>query len=142
MSVHQRRLKIVNFTLNGVAYDCQVTSWKLSYGIKTGTRIYTYCAAGEGNNDFIEETDGEPSLELKHISDWTSGGISDFLINNSMTVATFQLDHHPDIVGEHVRWSGSVQIQAPDIGGDARVTEIGDVTMPIIGAVPTYARMG
>jgi hypothetical protein len=139
--VHQRRLKIVTFTIGGTDYSCQLTSWTLSYGIKTGDRIYTFCSAGEGQNSFIEETDGEPTLDLKFLSDWTSSGVSDYLVNNNMTTAAFQLDHHPDIVGEHVRWSGSLQIQAPDVGGDARATEESDCTLPIIGT-PTYARIG
>lgn len=141
MTVHQRRLKILTFTIGGNAFDCQVTSWKLSYGIKTGTRIYTFCSGGEGNNTFIEETDGEASLQLKGLSDFTSGGIHDYLVINSMTTAAFVLDHHQDIVGEHVRWTGSLQIQAPDTGGDARTTEMFDLTMPIIG-IPGYARIG
>lgn len=141
MTIHQRRLKIINFTLGGVAYDCQITSWTLSYGIKTGDRIYTYCAAGEGQNSFIEETDGEPTLNLKFLADWTAGGMSDYLVTNNMVTAAFVLDHHPDITGEHVRLSGSVQLQAPDVGGDARDTETEEVTLPIIGT-PVYARIG
>lgn len=141
MAIHQRRLKILTFTIGGLSFDSQVTSWKLSYGIKTGTRIYTFSSAGEGSNAFIEETDGEASLQVKGLADFTSGGVSDYLIANSMVSAAFVLDHHPDIVGEHVRWSGNLQIQAPDSGGDARTTEMFDLTMPIIG-IPVYARIG
>lgn len=141
MTVHQRRLKIVTFTIAAVDFSCQLKSWTLTAGIKTGSRVYTYCSAGEGQNVFIEETDGEPALTLKFLSDFTSGGISDYLWANNMTTAAFQLDHHIDIVGEHVRWSGSVQIQAPDVGGDARTTEESDCALPIIGT-PVYARIG
>lgn len=140
MSIHQRRLKIITFTLDGVSFDCQITSWTLDPGIKTGDRVYTYCSAGEGQNSFIEETDGEPTLELKFLSDWTENGISDYLWSHNMETADFVLDHHPDIPGEHVRWSGQVQIQAPPAGGDARDTETGDITLPIIG-VPVYERV-
>lgn len=141
MTVHQRRLKIVTFTIAAVDFSCQLKSWTLTPGIKTGNRIYTYCSAGEGQNSFIEETDGEPALDVKFLSDWTTNGISNYLWNNNMATAAFQLDHHPDIVGEHVRWSGTVQIQAPDVGGDARTTEESDCTLPIIGT-PTYAWIG
>lgn len=142
MTVHQRRLKILTFTIGGTDYSCQVTSWTLDPGIKTGARIYTFCSAGEGQNDFIEETDGEPTLMIKFLSDWTVSGISTYLTENSMTVAAFQLDHHPDIVGEHVRWTGSVQLQAPPNGGDSRVTETQSITLPILGAVPTFTWVG
>lgn len=139
---HQRRLKIITFTIGGTDYSAQVTSWTLDPGIKTGNRIYTFNMNGEGTNDFIEETDGQPTLMLKFLSDWTTSGLSTYLASNSMTVATFALDHHPDIVGEHVRWTGSVQLQAPPNGGDSRVTEIQSITMPILGAVPTFTWVG
>jgi hypothetical protein len=142
VTVHQRRLKIIQFTIGGTDYSCQVKSWTLDPVIKTGNRVYTFCSAGEGQNTFIEETDGQPTLMLKFLSDWTSAGISTYLTANSMTVAAFQLDHHPDIVGEHVRWTGSVQLQAPPNGGDARVTEEQQVTLPILGATPTFAWIG
>jgi hypothetical protein len=141
MTIHQRRLKIITLTIGGVDYSCQITSWTLSFGIKTGTRVYTYCSAGEGQNTFIEETDGDPTLLMKFLHDWTSGGFSDYMVLNNMTTAAFVIDHHPDIVGEHVRLSGNLQIQAPDVGGDARVTEVGQVTWPVLG-IPTYARIG
>ncbi len=139
---HQRRLKIITFTIGGTSFDAQVTSWTVTAGIKTGNRVYTFSSAGEGQNSFIEETDGEPALSLKFVADWTAGGINDYLWQNSMTTAAFVLDHHPDIVGEHVRLAGTVQLQAPDAGGDARTTEMGSCTLPILGAVPTYTRIG
>lgn len=137
---HYRRLKIISFTLGGVEYSTQVTSWKVSAGIKTGDRIYTFSSAGEGHNVVIEETDGEPTLDIKFLSDWTSGGISDYLWNNNMVTAAFTLDHHPDIVGEHVQFSGQVQLQAPDTGDDARASEEQEVNLPILGAIPIYER--
>lgn len=141
-AIKQRRLKIISFTLNGTEYSAQITSWKVSAGIKTGNRVYTFNVAGEGQNSFVEETDGEPSLDIKFLADWTVGGISDFLWTNNMTVVPFVIDHHPDIVGEHGRLSGTVQLQAPDTGGDARATEEQEVTLPIIGAIPTYVHVG
>lgn len=135
-----QRLKIISFTLGGVEYSAQITSWKLSAGIKTGDRVYTYSIRGEGHNVVIEETDGEPTLEIKFLSDWNSGGLSDFLWTNNMETVDFTLDHHPDIPGEHVQFSGQLQLQAPDTGDDARASEIQDVTLPILGAIPEYTR--
>jgi hypothetical protein len=141
-AIKQRRLKIITFTIGGTSFDAQITSWQVQPGIKTGDRVYTFNSAGEGQNSFVEETDGEPTLNLKFLADWTSGGISDYLTANSMATAAFVLDHHPDIVGEHVRWTGTVQLQAPDSGGDARATEMQEVTLPILGAAPVYTRVG
>lgn len=141
MSVHQRRLKIITLTVDEQEFSCQVQTWNLDPGIKTGDRQYTFCAAGEGENSFIEETDGEPTLELKFFSDWRSDGISDFLWAHNMETVDFTIDHHPDVDGEHVRFSGQVQLQAPSVGGDARETEVQDITLPVIGAIPTYERV-
>jgi hypothetical protein len=139
---HQRRLKIISFTLNGVEYSTQITSWKCSAGIKTGNRVYTYSSSGEGHNTFIEQTDGDPTLMIAFLDDWTLSGVSDFIWANNLNTVNFTIDHHPDIVGEHVQLSGAVQIQAHDVGGVSRITEVGTVTWPIIGPIPTYTRIG
>jgi hypothetical protein len=141
MTVHQQRLKIINFTINGTAFDCQVSSWNCNPNAKAGNQEYTFCAAGEGQNSFYEVTDDQWTLELKFFSDWRVNGISDFLQTNNKQTAAFVLDHHPDIIGEHVQWSGNLMVMSPSIGGDSRITESQDITMPIIG-IPTYLRIG
>lgn len=141
MSVHQTRLKIIQFTIGGNSFECQVNSWKLDPGTNDGDRQYTFCPDGV----FVEETDDEPTLELKFFSDWRSAGISDYLWANPNVVAAFVLDHHPDIVGEHVRWSGSVLVKPAPVGGDARDTEMTEITLQVIGTLGnglTYARIG
>jgi hypothetical protein len=142
MTVQQRRLKLINFTIGATSFDCQINSWKLDPGVKDGNRMYTFCPDGQ----FIEETDDEPSLELKFFSDWRSGGISDFLWANPNTVANFTLDHHPEIVGEHVRWAGQVFIKPAPVGGEARVTELTEITLQIVGSLAAgtlvYSRIG
>lgn len=137
MAVHQRRLKLINFTIEGNSFECQVQTWNLDPGIEDGDRQYTFCPDGE----FIEETDPDPTLELTFFSDWRSGGISDYLWANSGQVADFQLDHHPDITGEHVRWTGQVVLKPGPVGGDARATETTEVTLQLVTA-PTYTRIG
>jgi hypothetical protein len=136
MTVHQNRLKVINFTIGATAYDCQIQSWNVDPGVQDGDRQYTYCSSGV--NSFIEETDSEPTLQLKFYSDWRSPtGLSSFLWQNPNVVATFQLDHHPDIASEHVVWSGSVLLQPPPAGGDARDTEISEITLMVIGGLGT-----
>lgn len=140
MTVHQQRLKIITLTVAGVDYSCQITSWNMNPNAKVGNQTYTYCAAGEGNNSFYEQTDDQWGLEIKFLSDWRTSGISDYLMANNKVTAAFVLDHHPDITGEHVRWSGNLVVLAPSVGGDARATESQDITLPVIG-VPIYERV-
>lgn len=140
-SPHYKRLKIISFTLAGVEYSAQITSWKLATGDKIGNRIYTYNIAGEGSNSVIEETDGEPSLDIKFLADWRVGGISDYLAANHNTIVAYTLDHHPDIVGEHIQFGGQIQIKMPETGDQARADEVQETTMPILGPVPTLTRM-
>lgn len=136
MTIHNRKLKLITFSFGGTNFECQIRSWKLSNGTDDGDKIYTFCPDGEAR----EEADPDYSLELGFFSDWRSGGISDYLVANDGTTVAFTLDHHPDIPAEHVRWSGSVKIKAPDVGGDARGTEMQEITLPIIGK-PTYVRV-
>jgi hypothetical protein len=137
VTVHNRRLKLITFTLGGVSFECQVKTWKLDPGEEDGERMYTYCADGE----FEEETDPDPTLELSFFSDWRSGGISRYLTENGGQTVAFQIDHHPDIVGEHVRWTGQVRLKKPAVGGDARATEVTDITLKCIGE-PEFTAVG
>jgi hypothetical protein len=136
--VHTRRLKIVVFTLNGVDQSCQLNSWNMLNNTVDGTKSFSYC----GNTaEFRTETDNDYALQLKFFSDWRAGGISDYLWNNSRAYAGFVLDHMPDVVGEHVRWSGTCVIKAPTVGGDIRTIEETSQTLLILG-VPTFTRVG
>lgn len=132
MTINQRRLKIITLTVDSNSFDCQVNSWTFDPGVKAGDLMYTFCSAGEGNNSFYEETDEVPTLQLKFFDDWRSDGISTFLHDNVNAVVAFVLDHHPDIVGEHRRITGQLKVIPHAIGGDARATEVGDVTLPVL----------
>lgn len=132
MTVKQRRLKLIEFTINGVSFECQIKTWNLDPGVEDGERQYTYCPDGE----FVEDTDPDPTLELSFFADWRLGGINDYLWQNSGVVANFVLDHHPDIVGEHVRWTGTLKLKPPPAGGEARTTEMSEVTLQIIKLNP------
>lgn len=140
MSVVHRRLKIIQFTIDGTSYECQLNSWTLDPGTDDGDRQFTFCPDGQ----FVEETDDEPTLELKFFSDWRSAGISDFLWSHANEEADFVLDHHPDIPGEHVRWTGTLLVKPAPVGGDARDTETTEVTLQIVGTLGdglTYERV-
>lgn len=132
---HSRKLKIITFTLLGTSFECQLQKWKMNNNTEDGERFYTFCPTGE----FREDAEFDYSLDLTFFADWRFNGISDFLFTNDQTRVAFVLDHLPDIVGEHVRWTGECKIKAPSVGGDARTTEMTEVTMPIFGE-PTYSR--
>lgn len=134
MTVHQRRLKMIQFVLDGNQFDCQVQSWKLDPGQDDGDVQYTFCSSDESGDggSFVEETDAEPTLDLTFFSDWRSAGVSTWLWTNRNRTVDFTLDHHPNITGEHVRWSGQIFIKPGPAGGDARDTEQTEVTLQII----------
>jgi hypothetical protein len=135
MAVHNRRLKLIEFAIGATQFECQISSWNLANNSDDGDKQFTFCPDGE----FREETDPDYALELTFFSDWRSGGISDFLVENDGTDAAFTLDHHPDIPAEHVTWTGTCRVKAPNVGGDARATESQEVTLQVIGK-PEYVR--
>lgn len=138
VSVHYRRLKLITFTLGGVDYSCALNAWQMINNTVDGDKMFTYC----GNpSEFRTETDDNWALQLKFYADWRLGGVSDFLIQNTRNVSAFQLDHMPDIVGEHVRWNGNCVLKAPSVGGDIRALEETSVSLLILG-IPTYTRVG
>jgi hypothetical protein len=136
--VHQRRLKIVTFTLGTTDFTTQMSSWTVQNNTALGTKTFTF--AGD-ISEFRTDTDNDYALALRFFSDWRSSGISDFLVVNHRAYAAFQLDNHPDVVGEHTRWTGTCQIWAPSVGGDVRITEETSVTLPVLG-LPAYTRIG
>jgi hypothetical protein len=137
MTIHQRRLKQITLDIGGDTFECQVKTWNLDPGIDDGDRIYSFCPTGED----VEETDPDPTLDLTFFADWRASGISDYLWAHSGEAAAFTLDHHPDIVGEHVRWTGTVKLKAPAVGGEARETEMTEITLQCLG-MPVYTRVG
>lgn len=135
MTANHRRLKVITLDLDGDNYECQVKTWNVANNTGDGEQMYTFCPTGV----FRESADDDYALELTFFADWTTTGISDFLTANDGEDVTFQLDHHPDIVGEHVRWAGTVRVKAPSVGGDYGVTEESQVTLQCIGK-PVYSR--
>lgn len=135
MAAQNRRLKTITLDIDGENFECQIKSWKMANGSDDGDHMYTFCPDGE----FIEESDDQYTLELTFYADWRAGGISDYLWLHNREVVTFQLDHHPDIDGEHVRWNGSIYLKVPDAGGDVRTTEEQEASFQVIG-LPVYSR--
>lgn len=136
MPVHHRRLKLLELEIGGTSYECQVSQWEVQNNTDDGERHFTFCPDGE----FREDADDDYALSLTFFSDWRSPtGLNHFLTVNDKQVVNFTLDHHPDIPAEHVRWTGSVKIKAPNAGGEVRTEETTEVTFPIIGK-PVYTR--
>ncbi|HEY0638714.1 MAG TPA: hypothetical protein VGD67_13775 [Pseudonocardiaceae bacterium] len=134
-AIHHKRLKLIEFALGVEQFECQVRSWQLVNNTPDGDKVYTFCPDGED----VEETDPGYALELSFFSDWRSGGISDYLWDNDGSTVAFTLNHHPGVTGEHVQWTGEVRIKAPSVGGEARATEVTEVTLQCIGK-PEYTR--
>lgn len=134
-AIHHKRLKLIELGLDGEQFECQVKTWKVNNNTPDGDKIYSSCPDGEDR----EEVDPDYALELVFFADWRADGISDYLTVHDGENVPFQLDHHPDISGEHVRWVGAVRIKAPSVGGDARATELTEITLQIVGK-PTYSR--
>lgn len=135
MAVHSRKIKLIEFAIGATQFECQISSWTLENNSDDGEKFYTLCPDGE----FREEAEPDYALSLTFFSDWRSGGLSDFLVANDGEDATFTLDHHPDIPAEHVTWTGTVRVKAPNVGGDARTTETQEITLQVIGK-PVYVR--
>ncbi len=143
MAPKARKLKTITLSIGGTSCEAQVKSWTLNNNTNAGNTVFTF-----GGNDLvptdpgaiIEDSDPDWTLDLTLLSDWATGGISDFLtIHDGETVA-FVLDHLPNQVGEHVRWSGNLKVLAPSAGGDANTTEETKVTLKIVGK-PTYTHL-
>lgn len=131
---HNRRLKEIQFTLNTINFECQLTTWELDPGEQDGDRRFTFCVDGE----FIEETDPEPELTIGYFADFRSGGLSDFLWQNRGQEAAFNIVHHLNTPLETVQLSGTVRLKAPATGGEARETEEQEVTLLVTNL--TYVR--
>lgn len=138
MSAHNRKLKTLTLQLGSDQFHCQLQEFKLNNNTEDGERFYTFCAADE-DGEFREDAEPDYSLELKFFSDWRSAGVSAWLWAHDQETVDFQLDEHPDVAAEHVRWTGQLKVKAPSVGGAARTTEMTEVTLPIIGK-PEYTR--
>lgn len=139
MTIHNRKLKRITFTLGGNSYACQVQSWQMLNNTEDGEKFYSFCD-GDEDGEFREDAEPDYAIELVLWADWQLNGVSDYLTTNDQQTVAFVLDHHPDVAGEHVRWSGSCKLKAPSVGGEARTTEKTEITLPCIGK-PTYTRV-
>lgn len=139
-----RKLKVITFTLGGNNYEHQLKTWKLNNGTNAGNTTYVY--GGNASDPtlpgaIVEDANPSWTLDLTFLADWANAGISDFLTVHDTETAAFQIDHHPNEVGEHVRWVGSAKIAAPSVGGDANATEETQVSLVVAGS-PVYSRIG
>lgn len=138
MAVNHRKLMKATLTIGGVEFQNQLRNFNLSNDTDDPEQFHTY--GGEGES-FAEPADDSYTLELEFYADWRSNGISDYLTANDGNTVEFQIDHHPDVVGEHIRRAGDVLIKAPNMGGEIRTTELTETTLTVIGK-PSYERIG
>jgi hypothetical protein len=137
LTAHNRKLTTVTFSLDGTEYQAQLKSWTMNNNTDDATVFFVYSPGDE----FAEPADPSWSLDVSFYADWRSGGVGDFLMAHDEEDVALVLDHHPDIPGEHVRWSGTIHLKAPNVGGDVRDTETIDTTLTFVGK-PLYERIG
>lgn len=138
--VHQRKIKFIQFSIGGESFECQVKNWKMVNNTEYGEKLYFQCPGDNGTGETREQAEPDWQLEMEFYADWRSDGISDWLQQHDQEDAAFQLDHHYDVVGEHVRWAGDLRIKAPGADGTVRTTEMTSITLPCIGK-PAYSRL-
>lgn len=136
------KFRTVGFRLGGVDQQYQLTSGKLVNNTPDGEKLYVFALPTDpaGTGEIREDAEPDYALELKFFADWRPGGISDYLTQNDQQTITFYFDHHAEISGEHVRWTGTCKAKAPTVGGDVRTNEMTEVTLAVFGK-PTYARI-
>lgn len=138
MSATHYKLNDAVLDIGGSQFQAQITDMKVSNNTGDATQYATF---GGPTSSFVEAADPSYTLDLKGFADWTLGGFSDFLWAHDGETVVFQLDWHPTIVGSHVRWSGQVQIKAPNSGGEIRTTELTETSQAIVDK-PLYQRIG
>lgn len=127
MSVQQRKLVSALLDIGGMQFEGQVDDYQIKNGTDDGKVFYTY------GGSFAEAAEDSYTLDLKFYADWQINGMNDFLWDHDGETVAFQLDHHPDVPGWHVRFNGDVQIKAPSVGGTVRETEKTDMSLVCVG---------
>jgi hypothetical protein len=136
MTVQKKKMKVVTFVIDSIDISCQIDDFSIDPGVQDGDRKYTYC--GEA---YIDETDNEPTLELKGLADHQVDGFTDILWEHQNEVVPFTVDLHEDDAAWHVQFSGNVLIKPPPVGGPTRENERTEVTLQVVGDV-TRTRVG
>lgn len=136
MTAHNRKLTHIIFSLDGTEYQAQVKTWTMNNNTDDATVFYVF----QPGEEFAEPADPSWSLDVGFYADWRSDGIADFLMAHDEEDVDVVLDHHPDVPGEHVRWTGVIHLKAPNVGGDVRTTEEISTTLTFVGK-PVYSRV-
>ncbi|MGL5911660.1 MAG: hypothetical protein ACRCZP_16790 [Phycicoccus sp.] len=129
MPAHNRRLKVIEFDLDGANHECQIKSWKILNRTPDPAKGYTFCPDGE----YADIGDDDYALELTFLADWRLTGISEVLWSADGETVPWTLDHHPGVVGEHQRFTGTCLIRRPDVGGERGETEMTQITLMCFG---------
>lgn len=142
MPVKHAALKNITFAVGTppVNYELQLENIQVQNNTDDGEIVYTFVS--DGDSSFVEEVDPDWSLSLSFISDWTTGGISEFLQEHDGEDVDFTYVAHTGTGQElrSVQWTGEVRVKAPSVGGDVRATERQEVTLKING-IPAFSRV-
>lgn len=138
MPAHNRKIKLSELELDGVDYAAQCTTILLVNNTPDPEVRHTHGGAAAS---FSEESDPDWTLQLNFYNDYRSAGITRYLLMHDGEEVDFTHGHLADIVGEHIRGTGRVQIKAASFGGEARQTDAGDSNLRVVGK-PTFTPVG
>lgn len=139
--MNKKRLRDASIKIGasgGTEFNAQVESVQLNNETDDGDQIFTYAPgdAGEGR----EDVDPSWSLRLAGPSDWTEGGINDYMEDHDGETLPFTvIGHSTSADGWKVQWVGNLKCKATGFGGDNRTTDRYELVLPIVGK-PTYSR--
>jgi hypothetical protein len=119
--------KSIRLSIDGAAYECEVTNVTLtpSTTVQTATAL---CDDG-----VIADT-GVPSwsLDLDYLVDHNAGSLFRHLVGNVGKVAEFSYEPDP-VNAAGVTYDGEVRILPGPAGGESGSFESGSVSLPVIG---------
>ncbi len=119
------KLKVLTLDLGGTEFQVQCRKAEIVNNTDDPEVFYTFGDDGNGDStSFSEAADPNFALDCEFYTDWRSAGITDFIWDNDGQIVTFQLDLYPNDAAKHVIFNGSVQIKAPNVGGEVRAQDI------------------
>jgi hypothetical protein len=129
-----KKLKEVILTVGGNSWQCQTETVTLENNTDDPEQGFTLCPDGS----YYEEPDAKYSLKFTALADWRINGLSRWLWQNDGATAAFVFVLHPDDILSAVHWTGSLQVKAPNAGGEGRKTEKQEITLAVLGE-PVFA---
>lgn len=127
MSARGHVRKTIRLTIDGTAYECEVTGATLTPSAEVKT-ARTLCAAGA----IADVAAPTWTLDVDYLVDHNSGSLYRFLKANTGAVAAFEYEPDPQNAAG-VTYSGELRVVPGPAGGSSGDWESGSVSLPLIG---------